>query len=131
MRSSHPRLRVFFLLLVALLLAGHPWLRATAPLTASSDPLAADLQFALCSLHGGMRGGDGVPVQDRETPTCPWCALGTGPGPHLTAITAVPIDVLRPPRTLYAALVALATPPPPPFGAWLAPPPRAPPRPSA
>ena len=133
MRSSHPRLRVFFLSLVALLLAGQPWLRASAPLTAaSSDPLAADLQLALCSLHGGIRGGgDGVPVRDRETPTCPWCALGTGPGPHLSAITAVPIEVLRPPRTLYAALVALATPPPPPLGAWVAPPPRAPPLASA
>jgi len=133
MRSSDLRLRTLLVLLVAGVLAGHPWLRATAVLApAATDPLAADLNLAICSSHGGLRlGADGnpLPMPDRETPTCPWCALGSDTGLHLAAVIAVPIAVLRPPRQLNAALAALAPSPVPPLTAWAAPPPRAPPAP--
>jgi hypothetical protein len=128
---SHLRLRALLLLLVASALASQPWHRATAVIVpAATDPLAADLQLAICSFHGLLRlGADGTPTQDQEAPACPWCALEAGPGLHLTAVVAVPIDILTPPRTLYAALAALAPSPVPPLTAWAAPPPRAPPGP--
>lgn len=131
MRWSDLRLRALLLLLVASALASQPWLRATAVIApAVTDPLAADLQLAICSSHGLLRlGADGTPAQDQETPACPWCALASAPGLHLTAVVAVPIDVLTPPRTLYAALAVLAPSPVPPLTAWAAPPPRAPPGP--
>ena len=134
MRSSDLRLRTLLLLLVACVLAAQPWLRATAVLIpAATDPLAADLTLAICSSHGGLRldaDGNPLPTPDRETPSCPWCALGSDPGLHLAAVVAVPIAVLRPPRQLNAALAALAPFPVPPLTAWAAPPPRAPPAPA-
>jgi len=134
MRSSDLRLRTLLVLLVAFVLAGQPWLRAAAVLApAATDPLAADLNLAICSSHGGVRlGADGspLPTPDRETPTCPWCALCSDAGLHLAAVVAVPIAVLRPPRELNAALAALAPSPLPPLTAWAAPPPRAPPGPA-
>src|SRR5262245_35920154 len=108
MRWPNLRLRVLRLLLVASLLAGQPWHRATAVLApASTDPLAADLHVAICSSHGGLRlGADESPrpAPEREAPTCPWCALGACPGGELSAVLAVPIEVLTPPRILHPAL---------------------------
>jgi hypothetical protein len=131
MRCLNPRLRTVLLLLVAATLASQAWHRGTGLVSpAATDPLAADLQLAICSLHGLMRwGADGPPAPEQETPACPWCALAPDPGLHLTTVVTAPIEVLRPPRTLYAALPALAPSPPPPLSAWAAPPPRAPPGP--
>jgi len=117
-------------MLVAAVLAGQPWLRATAVF--APDPLAADLHLAMCSSQGSARlGADGAPspAQQPEAPSCPWCALGSGPGAQLTAIAPPPLYVLTPPRQLNAALAALAPSPVPPLQAWAAPPPRAPPEP--
>ena len=130
MRWPDLNLRALLVMLVASVLAGQPWLRATAVLAPfATDPLTADLHRAMCASQTATRlSADAPPpAQHPEAPTCPWCALGSGSGAQLSAIAAQPLYVLTPPRQLNAALAALAPSPVPPLQAWAAPPPRAPP----
>lgn len=131
MRRSKAQLRALLLLVLAVLVAAQPLARARAvPQQTATAMLLGDLQLAICSAHGVMAlGPDGLPLPapDAEHPTCPWCALSSGQGLELPAITAVPIGVLTPPRRLHAAMAASAPSPLPPRRAVMACSPRAPP----
>ena len=125
------RLRALLLVVIAGMLAAHPVARAFGSVGEPADGLLrGDLQTAICSGHAAMgpaEDGRPLPTPEQKKPLCPWCGLNAAAGAPLSALTAISVSVLRPPRQLRAAVPAITREPMLRRLQWAACSPRAPP----
>ena len=68
-----------------------------------------------------------LPAPEQKKPLCPWCGLSAAAGGPLSALTAISVSVLSPPRQLRAAVPPIAREPMLRRLQWAACSPRAPP----
>jgi hypothetical protein len=96
------------LLVMSFMLAAHPLVRALAQAHTATAPLA-EAQIVICTSHGAMLVDDPaeVPPPSKESPSCPWCALGGGSAGKLPALATVQIGLLDLPLRLKSRMVAV------------------------
>ena len=131
MRWLQARLRALLLVVIAGMLVAQPVARAFSSVGEPGDGLLrGDLQTAICSAHaatGPAEDGRPLPAPEQKKPLCPWCGLSAAAGGPSSALTAVSVSVLSPPRQLRAAVPPIARDPMLRRLQWAACSPRAPP----
>jgi hypothetical protein len=128
MRRRRAGLRTFLLLVISLTVAAHPLVRALALVHAASMAAAAE-PLVICTSHGPVvvDAPAGAPQPGKDSPACPWCAVGGGSAGKLPALAAGHIGHFERPwrhQRVSAALVPVTTSAP---ADWPAHAPRAPP----
>jgi hypothetical protein len=112
MRWFRARQRALLLGVIASMLAAQPVARAFGRGAEPGDGLLrGDLQPAICAAHASMgpaEDGRPPPAPEQKKPLCPWCGLSAAAGGTLSALTAISVSVLRPPRQLPAAVPPIA-----------------------
>ena len=131
MRWLQARLRALLLVVIAGMVAAQPVARAFSSVgEPGGGLLRGDLQTAICSAHasiGPAEDGRPLPAPEQKKPLCPWCGLSTAAGGPLSALTAISVSILSPPRQLRAAVPPIAREPILRRLQWAACSPRAPP----
>ena len=112
MRWFQARLRALLLVVIAGMLAAQPVARAFGSVAEPGDGLLrGDLQTAICAAPASMgpaEDGRPPPAPEQKKPPCPWCGLSAAAGGTLSALTAISVSVLSPPRQLPAAVPPIA-----------------------
>ena len=121
-------LRTFLLLVISLTVAAHPLVRALALAHAASMPATVE-SIVICTSHGAVVVDEptGTPQPRKESPACPWCAVGGGSAGKLPALVAGQIGQFEGPWLRQYLIAALPSEAPSVFADWPAHAPRAPP----
>jgi len=113
MRRRRAGLRTFLLLVISLTVAAHPLVRGLALVHAASLAAAAE-PVVICTSHGPVVIDEpaGTPQPGKDSPACPWCAVGGGSAGKLPALATGPIGHFQRSwrrQHVVAALVSVAT----------------------
>jgi len=128
MRRRCAGLQTFLLLVISLTVAAHPLVRALTLVHAASLSAAAEA-VVICTSHGPVVVDEptGAPQPGKESPACPWCAIGGGSAGKLPALASGQIEDFELPRRRQPLLAALPTDAPSATADWPAHAPRGPP----
>jgi hypothetical protein len=113
MRWRCAGLRTFLLLVISLTVAAHPLVRALA-LVHAADLAAVTEPVVICTSHGPVVIDEpaGAPQPGKDSPACPWCAVGGGSAGKLPALATGHVGHCERPwrrQLVIAALVSVAT----------------------
>jgi hypothetical protein len=121
-------LRTFLLLVISLTVAAHPLVRALALAHAASLAAAAE-SIVICTSHGPVVVDEptGRSQPGKESPQCPWCAVGGGSAGKLPALVSGQGAEFRGPWLRQALMAVLPSEAPSALADWPAHAPRGPP----